>query len=537
MHLTTYKTETEPHRLAAVLAAVLTIAAMILSLVPSQALAATDIGTVYVEAALLGDLESGAVLFDQNADERIIPASTTKVMTALLIIEAIDRGELDPEERVWATQDIIDGVVYDASRVLPYIQDGEDLTVKEYLYCIMLGSDCVACDILANRVSGSVEEFVRLMNQRAGELGCSDTNFVNTHGYPADDHYTTPRSLFLIMREAMRHELFREIIATIKTEIPATEQSKEVRKLYNSNWMIWDPDKITSMYTVNYYPYSIGGKTGSSKASGHCLVSCAKKDGMTLVAVVTGGASEIAQETGEWTNRSFSESRKLFEWGFDNFERTTLMASGSDAGTVTISGGQTEQVGVITAQDLSVVLPKYLPEEAAEVKKVFSSEAVRAPVSAGDVLGSRRVPRTGRAPCGGGRRRPPGDREGAARQKGEERRQKDAFHTYARYAGHIWRSHVPLCDQQQKNTAPGILLRQQERRADLAQDSRDVHRSKSGGKQYTRAVGTCVVRQRAAGPPSARCRYGRRRYGRRKGRPFGGSRAAERRDDGPHDSA
>lgn len=347
-------------------------------------LAAELPAAVEATSAILVEPKSGEVLFDQNAEATIVPASMTKVLTALLVVEAAESGAISMDDKIVAKQAIIDNVMYDASKVLPNIVDGEEMTVREYLYCVLLSSDCVACDILAVHVSGSVEAFVALMNQRAAELGCTGSNFMNTHGYPVENHYSTAKDIYRICAEAIKHESFTEIFGTIKTEIPATNKSA-LRKLYNTNWNLWNPEKITSVYCKYFYEYTTGGKTGSSSQSGHCLVSTAEKDGMTLICVIAG--AEIANPNeGEWWNRSFTESKRLYEWGFDSYTRKDAVIKGSEHGFIKVKRSETEQVALIADSDYVMTIPQGT-DNLLKTEAVIYEDTIKAPVLAGDVLG------------------------------------------------------------------------------------------------------------------------------------------------------
>ncbi len=339
-------------------------------------------------SAILVEPSTGTVLYEQNARQQIIPASTTKVLTALLVMEAVQRGQISLEDEITATQECIDGVIYDASKVVPNIVAGEVMTVRNYLYCVLLSSDCVACDILASYVSGSVEAFVALMNSRARELGCTGSSFLNTHGYPVEGHYSTAYDLYLICAEAIKYDDFNEIFGSIKYQLPATNMTT-ARMLYNTNWTLWNPEKIESIYCKYYYEYATGGKTGSSTASGHCLVSTAEKNGMTLVSVVTG--AEIANPAeGEWWNMSFVESARMFEWGFDNYTHKTALRRGSSQATVNVKRSEVEEIVLVAAEEFSMTVPRGT-EQLFSAEVTVYEETVKAPVSAGDVLGEVKI--------------------------------------------------------------------------------------------------------------------------------------------------
>ena len=225
-------------------------------------------------ALLVDETNNHTILYEKNAHDSIPPASTTKMLTALLTVEAIERGELTLDEELQADAPILSSVIYDASHVHPRIKIDEKLSVEDYLYCVMIESDCVCCNILGRRVSGSVEAFVNLMNARAAELGCEETHFVNTHGYPAEGHRTTAWSLYLIAREAMRHDIFRKIVSTNQYTIQPTKAYPKERHLKNTNWLLGMPEKTDIKYDADYtFADCVGIKTGYSSEAGSCLVS------------------------------------------------------------------------------------------------------------------------------------------------------------------------------------------------------------------------------------------------------------------------
>lgn len=257
------------------------------------------------KAALVGDADTGEIIYAQNATDRLAPASTTKVLTALLVIEAIEAGQIALDTPVMVSASALADVPYDASRVNPKLKEGEVLNVFSLLQCVLIKSDCHACNVLAELVAGSVDAFVARMNERAQMLGCTDTNFVNASGYPAENHYTNAQSLFLITKEAMKHPIFQVIVAMTETEIPATNLSP-ARKIESTNALIRE--------TEYYNPYALGGKTGSSSSSGLCFVSAARKDGKTVITVILGAKTRTMSD-GTKQNQQFSETNRLIEMG------------------------------------------------------------------------------------------------------------------------------------------------------------------------------------------------------------------------------
>lgn len=237
---------------------------------------------------LLVDEDSGQYYYTRNIDTKAYPASLTKIMTLLLAVEAVERGDVQLDDTVTAYADCNADMVEGASNA--DIKVGETMTFEDFLYCAMISSANEACNVVAEYVCGSISAFVQRMNARAQELGCTGTHFVNPHGLPNDDHYTTAHDLYRITKEALSHELFATICNTVKHTVPATNLSDE-RTLSNTNGLI-NPE--SPMYRGYYYEYAKGVKTGHTEAAGYCLVSTAEKDGVRLLCVVLGGKGTAA---------------------------------------------------------------------------------------------------------------------------------------------------------------------------------------------------------------------------------------------------
>lgn len=261
---------------------------------------------VNAKAAIAVDGDTGNIIYEKNSLDMLAPASTTKIMTALLTLEAVARGDISLDTQVIVSNTALKGLPSDASHVTPRLKAGEVLNILELLECVMIKSDCHACNVLAEAVAGSVDNFVLLMNARAGMLGCTQTNFVNTSGYPAKNHYTNAYSLFLIAKEAMKYDIFRTIVGMKKIVIPATNLTRE-RVEENTNLLM-----LNSKY---YNPAVIGIKTGYTKAAGHCLVTCAVKDGKTIYTVVL-GANSGTMCNGTSLKGQFEETNKLLQIAF-----------------------------------------------------------------------------------------------------------------------------------------------------------------------------------------------------------------------------
>ncbi len=346
-------------------------------LLPSAASALEDPAPA-ATAALLVDATYDEVLYEHNAHEKRYPASITKIMTALLTLEAVDRGELALTDVITAPEGIYNGLPADGSTA--NIKSGEQMSLLNLLYCTLLPSANEACNVLADAVAGGIPEFVAQMNQRAAELGMTGTHFANTHGLHNDNHYTTAWDIYLMSREAMKNETFREIVSTKTYTVPATNVS-EAREFYNTNGL------LTAMkYSGYLYQPTIGIKTGSTGEAGLCLASAAEQDGRTLYCVVLG--AELAhQPDNSYKRMNFVESSRLLEWGFDNFSYRTILESSEPVEQLEVTLSDTDHVLVRPEGSLSALLPNDLDVAEFTPTVTLDAESVEAPVTEGQVLG------------------------------------------------------------------------------------------------------------------------------------------------------
>ncbi|MCD7948275.1 MAG: D-alanyl-D-alanine carboxypeptidase [Oscillospiraceae bacterium] len=335
---------------------------------------------IAAQSAILYDADYHEVLFEQGADEKSYPASITKVMTALLAVEAIERGELSETQVVTLGSDLNAGIGEGGSTA--DLKTGEEIGLKDLLACALIKSANEACNAIAVTVSGDIDTFVALMNQRAQELGMENTHFVNTHGYHDENHYTTAYDIALMCEEAMSHALFAEIVSSSVYTVPATNISDE-RVLHDTNAL------LSSWYYVeNYrYEYATGIKTGSTPEAGYCLASSATKENRHLIAVVLGAENPTTNGT---TDRlQFSESKRLLEWGFKNFSRRSILDSTAMLATVPVTlGKDADCVTVHPSGTLEASLPNDLDLSAFDITTTLTAETLEAPVEEGQVLGT-----------------------------------------------------------------------------------------------------------------------------------------------------
>ncbi len=305
--------------------------------------------SVSARSAILICAEDGSVFFEKNPDERLGPASTTKLMTALTVLSLWE----NPDEAVTIPPEAV-GI--EGSSI--YLVAGETLTVRELLFALLLSSANDAATALAIITAGSVASFCAKMNELASEWGLTNTHFENPHGLSHENHYTTARDLSKIARRALDDSLLREIVATYKKTIPL-DGTPDVRLLVNHNKLL------------RTYEGAIGMKTGFTKATGRTLVSAAERDGMTLIAVTLNAPDD-------WRDHA-----SMLDFGFASYERVTLEA-GAFTYEMPVVGGVFETVALANAEPISMVLPKSREAETYRVEAI--SRFAYAPVSEGDPL-------------------------------------------------------------------------------------------------------------------------------------------------------
>ena len=301
------------------------------------------------QAAVLINADTGEVLYRQNENARLPMASTTKIMTALVAVEA-----LSPNTPVTITSESV-GV--EGSSI--YLTEGEVLTLEELLYALMLSSANDAAVAIAVAVSGSVEAFSERMNQKAVTLGLKDTHFMNPHGLDDPEHYTTAYELALIAKEALSHDLLKTIMSTERKTIPHDGESG-VRLLLNHNKLL------------RTYDGACGVKTGFTKKSGRCLVSAAQRDGLTLIAVTINDGDDWRDHTA------------MLDYGFSLYDTLELCPAGAYEAPLWVVSGEHEYVVVKNLDNLVLSLSK----NRGSIRCVVElPRFVYASVKEGDVMG------------------------------------------------------------------------------------------------------------------------------------------------------
>lgn len=342
-------------------------------LIPSQLLAVS----VNCPNVILIDADTGRVLYEKEAYSKAFPASTTKIMTAILTLENTNLNDY-----VTASYSAVMSVPSGGSHTA--IQVGEALTVKELLQALLIASGNDAANILAEHIGGSTESFATMMNTRAKELGCKNTNFLNANGLHNDNHYSSAYDLAIMYKYAWeKFPDFRDIVSTVRFRLPITEKYSDDDRVYvNSNRLV-----IPSAGSDNknyYYQYTTGGKTGYTKEAKNCLVASASKNGFNLIAVVLGGT----QDSSGYSYR-FMDTKELFEYGFANLSKETVAKKDTIIDTIKISNAPEDNnlLNAVLAKDLTLTIN--LSDVTTKFEPVVQlNDVIEAPIEAGDLLGT-----------------------------------------------------------------------------------------------------------------------------------------------------
>lgn len=333
---------------------------------------------IQARGAILVDLNNGGkMIYGKNERMELYPASLTKIMTALLTLEAVEEGRMTLDTEVTVSA-IVRSMPAGSSTA--GLKEGEVMSVRNLLYCLLVQSANEAADVLAEAVSGSVVAFVQAMNQMAAAIGCENTHFTNSHGFHDTAHYTSCRDMALITMKAMEYPAFMTICDTDRYIVPATNMNPD-RTLLSTNHLI-------SLWRNRNYknPEVHGVKTGSTDAAGHCLVATAVRGSKHYLSVVMG--AEELRENGVQKILSFSETTRLLNWGFDNFAYAKILDAGEPIREIPVELSKTDHVIAASSREVQALIPVKLDPSMMERVIQLDASPLTAPVEEGQKLGA-----------------------------------------------------------------------------------------------------------------------------------------------------
>lgn len=362
----------------------LIISIFLISLIFTSSAAAYKPSTfdVTAEGCLIANVDTDAIIYEKNSEERLYPASLTKIMTAIVVLDEC----ADPQNTVvTCSKHALDILLGTGSSVFSLKAD-EKLPALELLYIMLVQSANDAANVLAEHFGGSIEGFIEKMNQKAAQLGMKNTHFVNAHGLHDDAHYTTPHDMYLLTKYALKNETFKEIFGTVRHTVPVTNLTDYTRILATTVF-IQDPN--TSMANTYYQPVD-GGKTGYTDPAGRCLITYAEEDGITYICVIM--KCPVKNEAGAAVRYEFAETKQLYEWVFNEFEYREVYDTATPVGECPVGlSMDTDRVALVLKTPVNAVVPKEAEATSFKVSVDLYKESVNAPVEMGQELGTATV--------------------------------------------------------------------------------------------------------------------------------------------------
>ena len=309
---------------------------------------------INAKSSILMEYNTGKILYEENCDEKLPPASITKIMSLILVFEAIDEGKLSLDTKVTASET---AAALGGSQI--WLEPGEIMTVDELLRAVVIASANDATVALAEAVAGSEESFVSMMNEKAKQLGMNNTHFINSYGLDAEGHLTTAHDIALMSAELISHDIIRNYSTVAMDSLRGGES-----ELVNTNKLI------------RYYKGCFGLKTGTTSGAGSCLSATAERDGLTLIAVVLGSPT---------SKDRFAGAQKLLDFGFANYSFVDYIADTSELKNIPVKGGTVREIVTEVNEKFPLLLKK--GQQGNITQKVSITEQLTAPVSRGDTVG------------------------------------------------------------------------------------------------------------------------------------------------------
>lgn len=323
---------------------------------------------ITANAAMLVSLDTDEVLYEKNSDVKVFPASITKIMTTLLILES---EKYNPEEKIAMTEEALDLISGTGSSV-SLLKVGEEISQLDLVYMVLMSSygDCSL--LAANYYGGSVENFVNMMNTRATELGLTGTHYENPIGLHHEENYTTARDTYTLTKFALQNETFKTVCESTRHTVNASLSGKRI--LSTTNFL---QDNTTNYY----YTYAKGVKTGYTDEAGRCLVSTASYNGYNYMCLVFGCPPN--------EKKHFTESKELYRWAFNNFEFKKVADTSNPVAEIGVDLSlDTDFVSLYVDKGFVSVLPKDADDSTISISPKPTKEVVDAPIKKGQVLGT-----------------------------------------------------------------------------------------------------------------------------------------------------
>ena len=363
---------------------------VVLLICNTPARAATPFRNLEAKAAILAEADTGEVLYQHNMNVRRPADALARIMTMILTVSAIEKGEADTEEIIKMTESALFDINESSSTM--GISPGEEMSLIDLMYCAFVGGANEACNLIAERISGSVEAFVKLMNEHAMELGCEKTNFTNPHGQFSNDQYTTALDQYNIYHAAISYPLFEEISGTFRYTLETPDG--ETRKFNGANLLL-----NSNSGNKYFYRQCTSGMVSNTFEGGLSFIGLAESEGLSLIVVIL-GSDDIVFEDKTAEMRNLTEARRLFQWGFEEFEWRTILSSSELIRKVPIlHGAGADYVNVRAESEIKLILDKDIPlEEFKRTITIYSEgrdEPLIAPIEAGTILGEVTLTRQG----------------------------------------------------------------------------------------------------------------------------------------------
>lgn len=348
---------------------------VILPLFSTTSLADTSI-TTYSPYCILMEASTGKIIYEKEAHAKVPPASTTKIMTAILTLE-----HCELTDTATVSHNAIYSVPVGYSHA--YLVEGEILTIEQLLHILLIPSANDAANVLAEHIAGSVESFATMMNTKALELGMQDTNFVNPNGVQNQKHYSSAYDLALLGRYAMQNETFRKIVSTTQYTLPATNKYPTADRYFKTTNELITPDDRNSIDNY-YYPYTTGVKTGYTNAAKNCIVASSKKDDVEYIVVILG-----ADKLENGLSGRYLDCINLFNYAFENYTTYTIHEENSILKQLKVSKAtlMTKDLDVMVKDKMTLLLKKDTNISSITPKVEISSDLV-APISQNSVIGT-----------------------------------------------------------------------------------------------------------------------------------------------------